>query len=102
MEKQRDLLSKNADSGEDVFWDTLLCVFNDLIMNKETTEVQIYKTQYFANIPKGLVLLIKTRYPNKKVMVSFKPKFNLKRLKDNQMCVRGDGKKFVFILEMIN
>ena len=69
-------------------------------MKTETTEVQIYKTSIMANIPKELVHGLKEQYPDKKIMVSFNPKFNLNNLKDNQMCVRGDGKRFVFILEI--
>ena len=69
-------------------------------MKKETTEIQIYKTSITANISKELVDDIKQEYPDKKIMVSFNPKFNLNNLKDNQMCVRGDGKRFVFILEI--
>lgn len=65
----------------------------------ETVKINIYKTNYKAEIPKEMFDDVSVKHPNKEIQVHFNTDFQLDELGDNESVCWGDGETFIFILK---
>ena len=64
-------------------------------------EISIWRTKYFAMIPKDLTDHVRENHPNKEISVYFNTNIELNTLSKGESVRFGDGDQFMFILKKL-